>query len=202
MLIIGICGRIGSGKSEVARVFEEHGAVVISADRIGREVVENDNTVLNALKEAFGDKIISSDGSLDRQKLGALAFASDQAKAKLDSIVHPPLLDKLRSEIEKRRFAADCDIVVIDAALILDWAFESELDILVCVTSSEDQQIERLVDSGLTREEVCQRLSSQIPAIVQASRSDFVINNWGSLDDLRSASERLFEQLRGLEKID
>jgi dephospho-CoA kinase len=202
MLIIGICGRIGSGKSEVARVFEEHGAVVISADRIGREVVENNNIVFNSLKEAFGDEIISSDGSLDRRRLGVLAFASELAKAKLDSIVHPPLLDKLRSEIEKRRSIADCDILVVDAALILDWEFESELDILVCVTSSEDQQIKRLADAGLTREEARQRLSSQIPAIAQASRSDFVINNWGSLDDLKVAAERLFEQLRGLEKND
>ena len=101
MVTVGIYGRIGSGKSEVAKVFAEHGAAVISADQIGREVVDQNQSVLEALVDAFGEGIVDSNGRLKRRDLGRIAFSSAENRAKLDSIVHPPLLDKLRAKINE-----------------------------------------------------------------------------------------------------
>ena len=201
MITIGIYGRIGSGKSEVAKVFAEKGAAVISADKIGKYVVDNNRSVLNALIDAFGSEIVDSDGNLKRRELGKIVFSSPEKRAKLDSIVHPALLRELRLRIDDFKSSGSHHIVVIDAALILNWGLENELDILICVTAPEKLQIERMIHSGLSRDEAKDRLQSQIPTEIQISKADFVINNDGSLDDLRNKAEKLFEQISGSQKI-
>jgi dephospho-CoA kinase len=201
VLVVGICGRIGSGKTEVARVFEQGGAVVISADEIGKQVVENDPKVLAELVREFGRGILDPEGRLIRKELARLAFDTPQAKARLDAIVHPHLVEELREQIERHRIEAR-HMIVVDAALVLNWNLENELDILICVTSSESAQVERLLAEGYSADEARSRLSSQIAEAQQVEKADFVINNSGSIEDLRKRSTWLFRQLESLEKID
>jgi dephospho-CoA kinase len=201
MITIGIYGRIGSGKSEVAKIFAESGAAVISADQVGKEVVDQDQSVLEALVDAFGEEIVDSNGRLKRRDLGRIAFSSAENRTKLDSIVHPPLLDNLRTKISEYRKSKRHSIIVVDAALILNWGLESELDVLVCVTAPENSQIERMVHGGLSAHEAKDRLNSQIPADQQASKADFVIDNSGTLDELRADAARVLGQIKRQGKI-
>jgi dephospho-CoA kinase len=202
MITVGIYGRIGSGKSEVAKVFAEHGAAVISADQIGKQVVDQNVSVLKALVDAFGEEIVDSNGHLKRRDLGRIAFSSAENRARLDSIVHPPLLDNLQAKINEYRKSKLQSIIVVDAALILNWGLESELDILVCVTAPESSQIERMARYGLSAHESEDRLNSQIPADQQALRADFVIDNSGTLEDLRAEATRVLDQIKRQEKTD
>ncbi len=202
MVTVGIYGRIGSGKSEVAKVFAEHGTAVISADLIGKEVVDQNQSVLKALVDAFGEGILDSNGKLKRRDLGRIAFSSAENRAKLDSIVHPPLLDKLRAKINECRKNGLHSIIVEDAALILNWGLESELDVLVCVTAPENSQIERMAHDGLSAHEAKDRLNLQIPADEQASKADFVIDNSGTLEELRADAARVLGQIKRQGKID
>jgi dephospho-CoA kinase len=202
MITIGIYGRIGSGKSEVAKVFAEHGAAVISADQIGKEVVDQNESVLKALVSSFGKEIIDSNGHLKRRDLGRIVFSSAENRARLDSIVHPPLLDNLRAKINEYRTSEQHSIIVVDAALILNWGLESELDVLVFVTAPEDSQIERMARYGLSARETKNRLDLQIPADQQSSRADFLIDNSGTLAELRAEATRVLDQIERQEKTD
>ncbi len=200
MITVGIYGRIGSGKSVVAGVFAENGASVISADRIGKEVVDQNESVLDALIDTFGKGIIDSQGTLKRRELGRIAFSSQENRAKLDAIVHPALLKRLRSKVAEHRAAGRSSIVVVDAALILNWGIERELDVLVCVTAPKSSQIERMVRSGLSEQEAQSRLNSQIPEDKQASRADYVIHNDGTMEMLREKALGVLDRIKRGEK--
>lgn len=197
---VGIFGRIGSGKSEVAAVFAERGAAVISADKIGKEVVDRNESVLNALVEAFGKRIIDADGRLRRRELGKIAFSSPENRARLDEIVHPSLVERLRADIDEYRAGGMFEIIAVDAALILNWGLDRELDVLVCVTAPQPSQVRRMVRSGLTEQEALDRLGSQIPEDEQAARADYVIHNDGSLEKLRGDALRVFDKIRRAQK--
>lgn len=202
MITVGVYGRIGSGKTEVTRVFAELGAAVISADQIGREVVENDPGVLEALVRAFGKDILDSEGELDRRATGRVAFSSPANRARLDSIVHPPLLRELRSRIEAYRKTDERKVIVVDAALILNWGLDAELDVLVCVTSPRQTVIDRLVGNGLSKDEIEERLDAQIAPDIQAASADYVIENDGSRGELKRIAKHVFAQITARENTD
>jgi len=202
MILVGVYGRMGSGKSEVARLFADHGAAVIGADEIGRDVVDSDPGVLRRLADEFGPEILDGDGQLKRRELGRLAFADDNSRAKLDSIVHPALLERLWQEVDTFAKSDEIQILVVDAALIVKWEIEERFDFLVYVTAPREVQIARIVESGMSRDEAIDRLDRQLPDEIQASKADFIINNQGTLEDLRLSAERVFTQISGLEKTD
>ncbi len=200
MITVGIYGRIGSGKSEVAKVFRECGAVVLDADVIAREVVEQDQAVLKALIAAFGHDIVDSDGNLKRRELGKRVFSSEKNREKLNDIVHPPVLEMIRDGIDQHREAGDCTVFVVDAPLIIGSGLEDELDILVCVTAPEDIQIRRAARAGLSEQDVRDRLSSQLPLDVLVDKADHTIHNDGTLEELRAEAKRLFRRTNDQEK--
>ncbi len=202
MITVAVYGRIGSGKSEVARVFAENGAVVISGDQLGKEVVDQDRSVLNELVDVFGRNIIDSQGRLKRRELGSIAFSSRLNRSKLDSIVHPPLLKRLHAKMNELKQAGKHPILVVDAALILHWGIESEFDVLICVTAPEGMQVERMIRSGLSRKEALDRLSSQIPEERQIVAADYVIRNSGTLKELRGEALRVLGRIKRREKTD
>lgn len=200
MITVGIYGRIGSGKSEIARIFREYGAVVLDADAIAREVVEQDQTVLQRLTATFGNDIVDSDGNLKRRELGRMVFSSEKNRDKLNEIVHPPVLIRIRDGIELHRRAGDCTILVVDAPLIIGSGLEDELDVLVCVTAPEALQIQRAARPGLSEQDVRERLSSQLPVDVLVDKADYTIHNDGTLDDLEAQARSLFREINEREK--
>jgi dephospho-CoA kinase len=172
---------------------------VISADDVGKQVVEDDPGVLERLVSAFGNEILDSNGKLDRRATGRVAFSSKKNLQMLDDIVHPALLRQLRAKVGSLGRPGPHSCIVVDAALILHWHIQSEFDVLICVIAPEESVIERLVQQGHSAEEVRQRLDMQIPAEDQAAAADYVIRNDSSLEVLREKAQQLYERIFGEE---
>ena len=192
-MLIGITGQIGAGKSVVADVFKRHGAAVISADDIGKKVVENDKNILDQLVNTFGMEILTPTGRLRRKKLGEIAFASSENKKRLNKIVHPHLLRELRRQI--RQASDKFELVVIDAALLLDWQLEKILDLTILVHSSDKIKIERLMSKDYSRREVKMRLRSQMNFEAMKKRADIVVYNNKSLESLELKTEKIIKKV-------
>jgi dephospho-CoA kinase len=190
MPLIGITGGIACGKTEVAKVFQEKGAVILSGDQIGKEVVEKEGTVLKQLVRAFGQDILNKNGTLNRRKLGRIAFTSKESRDKLNGIIHPHLLKELRRRIQNIEEENPQAVVVIDAALIVEWGLEKELDHLIFVESKEENKIKRLQkEKGYSKKEALDRIKSQLPEKVKEKKADVIIRNDEGLAELRTAAD-------------
>ena len=200
MITIGITGQIGCGKSVVAEQFARFGAVVVSGDRLGHEVVDKHPQLLKALVAKFGSQIATKTGRLNRSKLGAIAFADDSRTKSLNEIVHPWLLKQMRAEIAHARKSKKSKILVVDAALIYYWRLEQELDYIVVVESTYKNQSARLKARGLTDAEIRNRIRRQIPKYIQRRRADFLLTNNGAKKELIARAARLYGRIVKLAK--
>lgn len=182
MLKVGLTGGIGSGKSEVTRRLAALGAYVVDADVLAREVVEPGTPGLAAAAAEFGAEVLRPDGSLDRDRLGAIVFADPAARARLNAIVHP----LVRAATAQRFAVAPPDAIVVhDVPLLVEVGLASAYDAVVVVAASPEVQLERLVrDRGVSAEAARARIAAQAPLADKLAVADFVITNDGSLDDL------------------
>jgi dephospho-CoA kinase len=174
-MLIGITGQIGTGKSEVAEILKKYGAFVISADKIGFDVVEGNPAIIKRLIRVFGDDIVTKSGRLRRKKLARLAFSSETNKRKLNQIVHPALLKSLGQQV--RSALKKYNLVVVDAALLVDWAWHKKVDLTILVHAGKNIKFARLLKKGFTREEAIMRLRSQLKYSCLREHSDMVIFN-------------------------
>ena len=162
MLIIGLVGRTGSGKSTVAQALAETGAVVIEGDSLGHEVTDQDQAVRRALIAEYGAGVYRPDGRLDRQAVADRVFRDPEARERLDRLVHPRIIELIRRRLDRLRAQGFRGVVVIDAALLLEWGLEAWCDHVLAVVSPEAEQVARLVEGRRwTREEAMRRLSVQ-----------------------------------------
>ncbi|MER6071199.1 dephospho-CoA kinase [Streptomyces sp. NPDC001852] len=193
MLKVGLTGGIGAGKSEVSRLLVEHGAVLIDADRIAREVVAPGTPGLAAVVEAFGEDVLTADGSLDRPKLGSIVFADPEKLAVLNSIVHP-LVGARSRELEE---AAAADAVVIhDVPLLTENALAPLYDLVVVVDATPETQLDRLVRlRGMTEEDARARMAAQATREQRRRIADIVIDNDVPLDALHKRVGEVWEEL-------
>lgn len=195
MLRIGLTGGIASGKSEVGRLLESYGAVLIDADVLAREVVEPGTDGLAEVVAAFGPDVLGSDGRLDRSKLGGLVFGDPEARARLEAIVHPRVRARAR---ELERAAAEDAVVVHMIPLLVETGQGADFDLVVVVDVPEQVQLDRLVRSrGLTPEDAKSRIAAQASRERRRAIADVVLDNSGSLDDLAEQVWRLWERLVG-----
>ena len=196
MQLIGLTGGIASGKSVVAARLAEHGAVVVDADRIAREVVEPGSPALARIAEEFGDEIIASDGSLDRAALGALIFESPEKRAALNAITHPAVGSRSK-ELFVAAAAANPDaIVVYDVPLLVEAGRTDEFDLIVVVNASTETRLNRMVElRGMTRDEAMHRLNSQATNTERLAIADVVIDSNGTLEQTLEQADALWEKL-------
>lgn len=195
-MVVGVTGGIASGKTTVCRIFEEHGAKVVDADRIGRAVVEEDSGILEALRTEFGADMLTREGTLDRRKMGKRVFADPEAKAKLERIVHPPIFLRLREEIRGALSEDQERPVVVDAALIVECGIANWFDVVVMVRTSQESRIARLMRrNGLSRKEALDRIRSQISDAEKAKAAAFVIGNDGDEDQLRRRALEVWREI-------
>jgi|UniRef100_A0A7V3PTD9 dephospho-CoA kinase len=180
-LLIGIGGNLGAGKTTVANELKRYGAKIIDADSIGKSLLSKGSTEYKKLIQAFGKDILNHQGEIDRKALAKKAFASRAALKKLNSIMHPPLLKKLRQEIARCRQG----LVVVDAALLFAWKLHQQMDIAILVTAPDQLRIARMKKCGLSPEDVQQRLKLQGPDTRYWRQADFVLENNGSLAELK-----------------
>lgn len=198
MLLIGITGGIACGKTEVAKVFQKKGALILSGDQIGKEVVEKNKNVLKELARTFSQDILNKNGTLNRRKLGEIAFADRESKEKLNQIVHPHLLKELRKRITGLRRDRRDAVVVVDAALIVEWGLEEELDWLIFVESKREDKIRRLLkEKGYSRREALNRIKSQFPESTKKEKADIVIRNDRGLGELRKRADEVWKKILG-----
>ncbi|MFJ4324727.1 dephospho-CoA kinase [Streptomyces tricolor] len=193
MLTVGLTGGIGAGKSEVSRLLVEHGAVLIDADRIAREVVAPGTPGLAAVVDAFGADILAADGSLDRPRLGSIVFADPEKLAVLNAIVHP-LVGARSRELENA--AAEDAVVVHDVPLLTENGLAPLYDVVIVVDASPETQLDRLVRlRGMTEEDARARMAAQASREQRREIADIVIDNDVPLDALRKRVAEVWDDL-------
>lgn len=194
-MLIGLTGQFGAGKSTVAEILAGHGAKIVDADLIGRKVVEASGEMFGQLIAAFGSDILSTDGSLDRSKLAELAFHDDQSKAKLNKLVHPRLLSALHEQV--KAFDPANNLVIIDAALLLDWGLDAKVDEVWVVEADEIQRLSRLIERGFTESDTLARQKAQLSAEQFRAKATRLITNNGSRSELERAISEIITQISG-----
>ncbi|MBO0913377.1 dephospho-CoA kinase [Streptomyces laculatispora] len=193
MLKVGLTGGIGAGKSEVSRLLVGHGAVLIDADRIAREVVEPGTPGLTALVEAFGTGILTPEGTLDRPKLGSIVFSDAERLAALNAIVHP-LVGARSAELE--RAAGPDSVVVHDVPLLTENGLAPLYDLVVVVDAAPGTQLERLVRlRGMTESDARARMAAQATREQRLAVADLVIDNDGPVEALEPQVREVWSQL-------
>ncbi|MEU9956952.1 dephospho-CoA kinase [Streptomyces sp. NPDC050982] len=193
MLKVGLTGGIGAGKSEVSRLLVEHGAVLIDADRIAREVVAPGTVGLAAVVDAFGEDVLAEDGSLDRPKLGSIVFADAEKLAVLNSIVHP-LVGARSRELEEA--ATEDSVVVHDVPLLAENGLAPLYDLVIVVDASPETQLDRLVRlRGMTEEDARARMAAQATRDKRLEIADVVIDNDVPLEALQRRVRDLWADL-------
>jgi dephospho-CoA kinase len=194
LFIVGLVGRAGSGKSAVAEALAADGATVIEADLVGHEVTDQDPEVRAALAREYGADIYRPDGRLDRERVAASVFRDPAARARLDRVVHPRLVARLEQRLAGLRARG---VVVLDAALLLEWGLERGCDAVIAVTAPQAEQVRRLVrDRGWTEEEARGRLRAQRTDEAFRAAADVTLDNAGSIEDLARRARAAVAALR------
>lgn len=198
-MIIGLTGGIASGKSEAAAELARLGAMVIDADVVAREMVMPGAPAYARLVMEFGDEILDGDGRIDRPLLARVIFADERKRLLLNSITHPAIFTEMARQINDysaRLTRSDVPAVVVDAALIVDVGVTGVFDVLVVVTSDEPERFGRLVQHrGMDEGEAKERIRSQVPDRKRVSMADIVIENNGTIQDLRLRVARVWEDI-------
>ena len=199
MLKVGLTGSIAVGKSHVLAVLAELGCYVIDADQIAREVVAVGAAGLESVVAAFGPEVLRADGSLDRQKLGAIIFADEGKRRHLNSILHPLIIASQNAKIRELEAKDPDGIVVIDAALMIESGGYLRFDKLIVVHCRPEIQLQRLMKrDGLSRESAEERIRTQMPQEEKKRYADFLIDTSSDYESTRGQVQSVFEKLRAL----
>ncbi len=191
---VGLTGGIASGKSTVSAVLADLGAVIIDADVLAREVVAKGTPGLDSVVAEFGTELLTPDGELDRPAMGALVFADGDARKRLEAIVHPLVFERI---VDLEAHAPPGVLVVHDIPLLAESGRSGTFDAVIVVHAPEDLQIERMVnDRGWTEAEARSRIAAQAAAEDRLAIATHVIDNTGTVEDLRRRVTEVFEVLR------
>ena len=202
MIIIGLTGGILSGKSTVADMLAEKGAVIIDADKIGHEAYKPHTETWQRLVDTFGEWILRRNGEIDRKKLSDIVFSDPASLTLLNQIVHPRMRQMIEDEIEHLR-AKDVNVVVLEAAVLIEAKWNDLVDEIWVTVAPEDIIIDRLQNrSGFTEEQARARIRSQLPTEEKVKHADAIIDTNCSLSDVSFRVLELWEQLRKKEKIE
>jgi dephospho-CoA kinase len=194
MLLVGLTGGIGTGKSTVARMLEKRGAVVFDADVLARQAVAPGTPGFDQVVERFGPNVLAPGGGLDREALASIVFSDPAARRDLEGIVHPEV---------RRMFAEGCEeyrdsdrVVVFSAPLLVETGMHTAFDLLIVVSAPVATQIERLMrDRGMAERDVQARIAVQLPVEAKAEVADILVDNEGTLEDLERRVELVWRDL-------
>jgi dephospho-CoA kinase len=194
MLLVGLTGGIGAGKSTVARMLEKRGAVVFDADVLARQAVAPGTPGFDQVVERFGPNVLAPGGGLDREALASIVFSDPAARRDLEGIVHPEV---------RRMFAEGCEeyresdrVVVFSAPLLVETGMHTAFDLLIVVSAPVATQIERLMRGrGMAERNVQARIAAQLPLEAKAEVADILVDNEGTLEDLERRVELVWRDL-------
>lgn len=195
IISVGLTGGIASGKSAVSARLAEHGAIVIDSDVLARQVLEPGTDGLDEVVETFGPGVLTSSGTLDREALAQIIFADEDARLRLNAIVHPRVAearDGLRAQ------APEGAVVVEDIPLLVETGQADRFDVVVVVSAPEEQRLGRIVrDRDTSSEDAQARIDAQTSDAERTAVADVVLENSGTLDELHAQVDELYEKLRG-----
>jgi dephospho-CoA kinase len=197
MLKIGLTGGIASGKSTVAYLLRNRDCQVLEADPLGHELLEPGQAAYDEVVREFGAGILGPGDKVDRAKLGAIIFSDAARREKLNQILHPRILAVLRQWFSALERAGGLDLAVVEAALIVESGFHKELDKLIVCWSKPEQQLQRLVERGLTEGQARLRIAAQMPAEEKRKLADIVIDCSGTMDETERQVDAALSKLRG-----
>lgn len=194
VLLVGLTGGIGSGKSTVTRMLEQRGAIVLDADAFARDAVRAGSEGFRRVAERFGGGVVGSDGELDRPKLASIVFSDPEALGDLEAIVHPEVRRAIADGIQAHLDTDD--VVVLVNPLLIEMGTHRDCDLVVVVSASPETQVERSVARGMQEDDVRARIAAQLPLEDRARHADVLIDNEGSFEDLAAQVGRLWDRLR------
>ncbi len=194
-MLVAVTGNFGSGKSTVLQMFQELGAVTLSADDLVRQLLVRPD-VREQIKKAFGEGVFKG-GFVDRQKLAGMVFSSDSARKTLEAMLHPRVYEAIMS---KARAYAD-SIVVAEVPLLFESGMQKDFDYVILVRCSRDKALHRLSNRGFSPEDARKRLAAQVPEELIRRHVDIIIDNSGSMDETRNQVIAAWKQLQARVKI-
>jgi dephospho-CoA kinase len=193
MLLVGLTGGIGSGKSTVARFLGDHGAVIVDADVFARDAVRAGSDAFEAVVRRFGDQVVGPDGELDRPKLASIVFADRAALADLEAIVHPEvrrmIADRIQAELDTDH------VVVLVNPLLIEMGAHRDCDVVVVISADPETQVARTVARGMDEADVRARLAAQLPIEERARAADVLLDNEDTLERLEAEVAVLWASL-------
>jgi len=196
MIIVGLTGSVGTGKSTVTNFFRQLGAYIIDWDELAREVVHPHSKAWKEIVEYFGKDFLNEDLTINRQKLAEVVFSDKEKVTKLNQMVHPEVFkedERITNEIKR----LDPDALIIkDIPLLFELTRPIFADKIVVISASEQTQLRRLEEKGMSREDVQRRIKSQLPLEEKIKSADFVINNDGLLEETKRQVEEIYSLLR------
>ncbi|HTG46512.1 MAG TPA: dephospho-CoA kinase [Actinomycetota bacterium] len=193
MLLLGLTGGLGSGKSTVAGMLRERGAVILDADAFAREAVVAGSEGFRRVVQRFGREIVAPDGELDRAKLAAIVFADPAALAELEAIVHPEVRRLMAEGIQEN---LDTDrVVALVNPLLIEMGTHRDCDVVVVVSVAPETQVARSVARGMAEDDARARIAAQLPLEERSRAADVLLDNEGTLEDLEREVEVLWREL-------
>jgi dephospho-CoA kinase len=192
MLIIGLTGNFGMGKSNVLSAFRGLGAVTLDSDLIVGALL-NETDVIAQIRDMLGDDVILPDGKLDKKGVAGKVFSNHELKGKLEALIHPLVFGRVEEFVG--RIKEKDRIVIIEVPLLFEGKYEDRFKKIITVYAPEETAIGRLIDSGFSREEALARLRSQLPIEVKKERADYTIDNSGTREETVKQVEKIYELL-------
>ena len=198
MIIAGLTGTIGTGKSTVAAMFKELGAFIIDADKLAHDVVEPGKRAWQGIVDSFGQDILNGDRTLNRQKLADIVFKDKARLQILNSIVHPAVLAEDARLVEQQRAVDPNGLIVKDIPLLLEVGPEiarQMVEVIIVVYCSPAVQLKRLIGRGMTEADAQNRIRNQVPVEEKKKFADFLVNNDGSLEETRQQVVQIYNKI-------
>lgn len=201
-IIVGITGGIACGKSTVAELLAEKGALSINVDQVGHQLLKRGSSVMGELIAAFGEGILDASGDVSREQLGRIVFNDKSALERLNAIMHPPIVEQSRAKARQLVAEDPTCVVLIDAPLLIEADAQDTVDLIVVVTASTEIQLQRILDRSiaenrpLERVEAQARIDAQMPLSEKIKYADFVIANNNTVDELREQVNLLWQKLK------
>ncbi|MGH9746852.1 MAG: dephospho-CoA kinase [Candidatus Acidiferrales bacterium] len=196
MLKVGLTGGIASGKSTVASILRDLDCMILEMDPIGHELLEPGQSAYDEIVREFGNSILGPGDAIDRAKLGAVVFADASKRLRLNQILHPRILDVVQKWFAALDRPGGPEFAIVEAALIAETGFHKNLDNLIVCWCRPEQQRERLLVRGLTREEAALRIAAQMPADEKRQLADEVVDCSGTIEDTERQVKNLVAHLK------
>ncbi len=198
MLKIGLTGSIATGKSTVEKIFKEFGVPVIDADEIVHKLLKEDR-IKKKLVDLLGD-VLDKNGEIDRKKVADIIFSDPKKKKKVEEIIHPEVFRYIQEWIKKQEKINPVGFVIVSVPLMIETGSYKNYDKIILVYAPKELQLKRLLDKGMSKEEALKRINAQMDIEEKLKYADFVIENTGTIENLRKEVKKVYRQLLEMAK--